>query len=137
MRKLLKNNLTKEIIKPKIVKYGIYILWTSWIFSLAGLIENWIIFHPNNIWFPIILLCFQAAFIDLINMGSRGALIAVIIILLIGIPGILIIIKIAASKSIFFAALNIVQIVLKVSAVVLLSMSESRQWFAKHSCTSE
>jgi hypothetical protein len=115
---------------PNRIRKAILFLWIAWGISAVALLINCFLFPGvRGVIVGIVALGLQVLVIFFVSKGSNTARIFLVVLLVIALPGLMLVGRLIAAKSIFSAIMTILGISLKVIATYLLFTGESRSWF--------
>lgn len=121
---------------PRRVRTASALLWISWAISACALAANSILFQEGGagigIDVGVAILGLQAVAIYFVGKGSNVARILFIVFLVLAIPGLLIVGRLIAAKSVVSALATLTGFTLKGIAVFLLFTGVSRSYFSRH-----
>ena len=124
---------------PSRVHYAVIMLWSAWGISAVALLINCFLFQGTGAKAGslggIAGLVLQAIAIYYISKGNNVARVFVLVIFLLGTPGVLLVCHLIAAKSLFSVTLTIIGYLLRAIAVFLLFTGDSGNWFKIRSVT--
>jgi hypothetical protein len=120
---------------PHRVRLASAMLWVSWAISACALVANSFLFQGRGAGIGsaigAVTLCLQAVAIYFVGKGNNAARILFIVVLVLAIPGLLVVGRVIAARSLLSALATLTGFSLKAIALFLLFTGASRRYFSK------